>query len=651
MKKLFAVGLCLVFTLILSGQTLYNLIQDSPNHTTLETLVDAAGISGILNSGGSKTFFAPDDSAFDLLGQSVIDELLLDPSGELKSILLFHLYLDDVSIGLLQDGGPLQMAEGKEALLLNYESAIYINQAKTESETTVASNGSLYSINEIISPINSVLDLIANSPNTQQFYNWILDANLESEFANAEESTFIIYADGAFPFNYPHQLYTLTNPEGMFNRFLLNYIKSGVNYSPSLVSGFELIGASGYINEVSNPGGNHPHLGPNGVIIGIKDVTVPNGVAHFINHGILIPSDDDPLQVMDKNEELSIYREIVSLAKYEDTLTAYYDNGLTVFAPTNNAFESLTADSLQNLFSDTIGMRALIQLHTVNTDVLSSGKIGEGIVVEATSGDSLSLIQDNYEISVNGIRIADVDFICGNAMVHVIDQFIPTDTLPNILEIIVNHPQLQQLEFLAAVSTLAPALSEEGPFTLFAPTDSAFVNFGTQEFQDLLLDLDNGLADFLNYHLFEGEIFTDDIDLGFNETRLGENIEVTALDNIELNDMAFVTVENIMASNGVVHIIDALLVPPSVGVGDVLPKEFGFKISPNPTSDFINIKLDAEAKGITSLECFDQLGRLIQRLDHPASQSTLDLSSFAKGHYFLKLNTEAGSAVKVFQVQ
>ena len=133
-----------------------------------------------------------------------------------------------------------------------------------------------------------------------------------------------------------------------------------------------------------------------------------------------------------------------------------------------------------------------------------------------------------------------------------------------VVDIVVNSDVHNLLEAAVIAADLAGALSGEGPFTVFAPTDDAFIALATA--LDLeptdLLDLD-ALTDILLYHVVGAEVLSTDLADGATATTLlGEDVTVTINDDgIFIND-AQVTVADIIADNGVVHVIDAVLLPP-----------------------------------------------------------------------------------------
>jgi len=106
------------------------------------------------------------------------------------------------------------------------------------------------------------------------------------------------------------------------------------------------------------------------------------------------------------------------------------------------------------------------------------------------------------------------------------------------------------------------------------------------------------------------------------------------------------------ADNGVVHVLDAVLIPPSVGTNDLLPADFEFKLAPNPTRDFVNITFgDLTDLGDNDLLLYDNLGRLVRSEKNVAQTIEWSVNDLAKGQYFLKLVTQEGAAIRTLVVQ
>lgn len=126
---------------------------------------------------------------------------------------------------------------------------------------------------------------------------------------------------------------------------------------------------------------------------------------------------------------------------------------------------------------------------------------------------------------------------------------------------------------VAAVTaaSLVETLESEGPFTVFAPTDDAFAALPDGLVDCLLLEENvDALESILTYHVVAGEVLSTDLTDGPVETVQGEDIIVDLTDGVVLNETVNVVIADVPASNGVIHAIDGVLVPPSIDVAAFL---------------------------------------------------------------------------------
>ncbi|WP_241240830.1 fasciclin domain-containing protein [Maribacter sp. MJ134] len=276
------------------------------------------------------------------------------------------------------------------------------------------------------------------------------------------------------------------------------------------------------------------------------------------------------------------------------------DGPFTVFAPTNDAFENLLAslDGFESLADfDTDEERAILTTiltyHVISGVAAKSTDLSAGQKLGTVQGEELTVnleggvfIQDATEVDAE-VVIADVE--ATNGVVHVINKvMVPqaiidalnegemTNETGTLVDVVVATEALSILEAAVIKADLAATLSSEGPFTVFAPTDDAFVAL-----LDILGDDYNGLDDFdteeemallkdiLLYHVLAAEVKAADLAAGSVPTALADNsIEVIASgDTFVIGDAsetnANITATDIMASNGVAHTIDKVLLPQS----------------------------------------------------------------------------------------
>lgn len=136
---------------------------------------------------------------------------------------------------------------------------------------------------------------------------------------------------------------------------------------------------------------------------------------------------------------------------------------------------------------------------------------------------------------------------------------------PTIVDLGIATDSLSTLVDLVVAADLADTLSGSGPFTVFAPTDEAFAALPT-EVVDYLLENVDELVKVLTYHVVAGAVFAEDLEDGSRvETLEGSKVDVTTHPYIKIND-SFVIAADIEACNGVVHVIDMVLIPPTLSL-------------------------------------------------------------------------------------
>ena len=135
-----------------------------------------------------------------------------------------------------------------------------------------------------------------------------------------------------------------------------------------------------------------------------------------------------------------------------------------------------------------------------------------------------------------------------------------------IVEVAAANEDFETLVAAVTAAGLAETLSGEGPFTVFAPTDAAFEALPEGVLDALLLpENKDALTSILTYHVVSGEVMAADVTAGDVPTVEGSTIAITTDGGVKVNE-ATVTATDVDASNGVIHVIDAVLVPPSVDV-------------------------------------------------------------------------------------
>merc|ERR1711971_376328 len=169
--------------------------------------------------------------------------------------------------------------------------------------------------------------------------------------------------------------------------------------------------------------------------------------------------------------------------------------------------------------------------------------------------------------SAQGVKYADAtvtaaDVVAANGVVHVVDKVVLPPTIVNIAQSSDSHTVL--VEALTKAK-LVDTLSGAGPFTVFAPTDKAFTDALTTlgVTKEQLLDRAD-LADILKYHVLSGKIMSSDLKASQSPATVqGATVSITKGNSVKFAD-ATVTTADVAASNGVVHVVDKVVLPPTV---------------------------------------------------------------------------------------
>lgn len=135
------------------------------------------------------------------------------------------------------------------------------------------------------------------------------------------------------------------------------------------------------------------------------------------------------------------------------------------------------------------------------------------------------------------------------------------DNGKTIIETARDAGQFNTLLTAIEVAGIADVLAGDGPFTVFAPTDAAFAEIPEADLNALLADTE-ALTAVLTYHVVSGKVKADQVvDLDYAETLQGSNIDISTYNGQVRIDGATVITADIEASNGVIHVIDAVITP------------------------------------------------------------------------------------------
>jgi transforming growth factor-beta-induced protein len=365
------------------------------------------------------------------------------------------------------------------------------------------------------------------------------------------------------------------------------------------------------------------------------DINADNGIVHVLN-GVVLPVETVADVAIDNG-----FSTLVTAVVTAELLPALTNPlaTFTVFAPTNEAFTDL-ADALGTTVNGLLALPNLADIltyHVLGTEVPSSAVTNGAIVQPLSTTNTLKLsVTSTGDVFVNQAQVTSVDINASNGVVHVLDAVVlPIET---VVDVAIDNG-FSTLTTAVITADLLPVLTDPlSEFTVFAPTNQAFNDLATALNTNIagILALPN-LADVLTYHVVEGTVLSTQLTAGPVATVNGEDVIVSLTNGVTIND-ATVTLADVTADNGVVHVIDGVLLPPTAGMMENAKDKI--VVYPNPFENQISLTVSES----TSYSILDLNGKILKSGSINANGS-IDLSELNSGSYLLNTINNSGSSV------
>jgi uncharacterized surface protein with fasciclin (FAS1) repeats len=274
------------------------------------------------------------------------------------------------------------------------------------------------------------------------------------------------------------------------------------------------------------------------------------------------------------NQESDIVDTAVGAGKFNTLVAAVKAAGLvetlkgdgpfTVFAPTDEAFKKLPAGTVEELIKpeNKAKLAAILTYHVVSGNVMAADvvKLNSAKTVQ---GQNVAIEVADGKVKINGANVIATDIKCKNGVIHVIDSVILPPGNPDIVDTAVSAGKFTTLVAAVKAAGLVETLKGEGPFTVFAPTDEAFGKIPAETIKELLKpENKEKLASILTYHVVSGKVMAADVvQLTSATTVNGQKASVKVVDGKVMIDGAQVVKTDIECGNGVIHVIDSVIMP------------------------------------------------------------------------------------------
>ncbi len=549
-------------------KSIVDVAAENGSFTILLQAAQKAGLANYLSSQQNITVFAPTDDAFTaLLNDLNLTSLDQIDGTTLASILTYHVvgdvvYSRNLTSGVLPSANTSSPDKEPLSLLVHVGSKVMINNAEVKTADVMASNGVIHVIDKVLLP-PTVVDLAMYSESFTSLVGAVAKADLVGTLTG--EGPFTVFAPTNDAFAALFAALEITSLDEVTMEDLtsiLTYHVVGDNVLSSEITPGVVKTVSGEELEITV---EEAVMLNETIKVVATDIQGTNGVIHVID-AVLVPAMQKTNTIADiavANSEFSILVEALMKADLVGAV-ADMEAELTVFAPTNDAFTALLSDlgasSLDDVPVETL--KSILLYHVVGGKAMSTDLSSGYIPTLSTySGNNMSMyvMVDGGVYLNKNTMVTTADIEADNGVIHVVDKVILP---PSVVNVAIDNANFSTLVSAVVKAGVVETLSDTGPFTVFAPTNAAFdalfTALGVTGIEALSAEQ---LTPILTYHVVSGNVLSGDLANGEVPTLSGDNKLTVDLSNgVKIND-SNVIAANVQGKNGVVHVIDKVLVP------------------------------------------------------------------------------------------
>ena len=528
------------------------LLENDERFTTLVSLIQEAGLADLMSS-DELTVFAPTNTAFEELFSDLNPDDFTQE--DVVEIVRYHLLEGSINSGDLQPMQEITMLNIGLIYVQSENDAILINGSSSVIEPDIAAvNGVIHSVDKVFIPNTflNVIEAAQKNYNFTTFIDLINQADLANTIATSEITVFVPTND-AFDALFSLGELNLTVEE-ITELVLYHTIPDNKVLTSNLAPEQTVFSGTGeelYITSSSS-----------GVVVnGFKevisaDVQAKNGVMHALNLPLLPNKYWSTIGLLQKNYNYTTFLGLVYQTALQDDLL-----GSTIFAPTNDAFDSLY--SILEPGSFNLQEKAeLVQYHFIPGVTVFSADFAPEQTVDPAFTEPLYLTMDTEGVVINGksnVIIPDVEARVG--VVHAVDNVLLPNAFLNVGDILAKNYNLTDITDQLSLRA-GDLLESPGPLTVFAPANDAYQAY--QATFDALTPEQK--ASVIQYHMIDALVLSTELSPSQSVTMVNDqNVTITASNGIitidAVNSTATLTVADLEGLNGVVHIIDTMLIP------------------------------------------------------------------------------------------
>ncbi|XP_067347954.1 periostin-like isoform X2 [Channa argus] len=507
---------------------------------------------------GSFTMFAPSNEAWDQLEPEVRSALVSNVNIELYNALHFHMVNRRLLTKDMKNGMTVSSMYNDLGLYINHypNGIVTVNCARIILGNQVATNGVVHVIDRVISAVGSTIkDILDVSDELSTFNTAALASGMMDKLEKPGHYTLFAPTNEAFRKLSPGYLESIMEDKAVIAALVNYHLLKSVQCSEAIMAGSVYETEEGSTIEIGCDGDS---LTVNGIQMVLKkDIVATNGVIHLIDQ-VLIPNSAKEVKDLmgDSQSKFSDMISEMGLAAALGPKTEY-----TLLAPVNTAFTNELVSTDESL------LKLILKNHILKLKVTLS-ELYNGQLLETLAGKLLRVF-----IYRNAVCIENACMVRGskegsNGALHPLRSVIKPPE-KSMFQLLVADGRFKIFLSLMETAGLTDLLKQQGSYTIFAPSDEAFSGLSKEDLAVLRRDV-NSLRTILLYHFSNGTFINGGLEGGVTnllKTLQGNNLQVLSANNtIHVNSVG-VPDSDLMATNGVIHVVKNVLYPADLPVG------------------------------------------------------------------------------------
>ncbi|NXA41234.1 POSTN protein, partial [Eudromia elegans] len=527
--------------------------------TSTQRYSDMSKLREEIEGRGSFTFFAPSNEAWEELNEEIHRNLVDNVNIELYNALHHHMVNKRMLTKDLKNGISLVSMYNDLKLFINHypNGVVTVNCARIIHGNQIATNGVVHVIDRVLTPVGTTIqDFIEAEDDLSSLRAAAITSDVLDTLGKPGHYTLFAPTNEAFE-KLPRGVLERIMGDKVASEALMKFhILNTLQCSEAIMGGAVYETLEGNTVEVGCDGES---LTVNGVkMVKRKDIVTTNGVIHLIDQ-VLIP--DSAKQVIELGgAEQTTFKDLVAQLGLASSLRP--EGQYTLLAPLNGAFSDDTLRMDQRL------LRTILQNHIIKFKI-GLNELYNGQELETIGGKLLRVFVYRTAVCIENSCMLRGSKEGRNGFIHVFRQIIkPAEK--TLHEMLKNDKRFSIFLSLVKAADLDDVLSQPGEWTLFVPTNDAFKGL-TDDDKAVLIRDKNALRNIILYHLIQGVSIGSGFEPGV--TNILKTIQGGKLYLKIVNDTLLVNElksreSDLMATNGVIHVINKLLYPADLPVGN-----------------------------------------------------------------------------------